>query len=119
VSQTEGAELPAMREMSGEVGENRARLISFINRQNIELVFTENIAPALGMSSGGKIAILPGQSEAEEFSTLMHELAHEMFEHAKPFFAYVCKIKFNKKNELEIENYGQKPFRLVNVYLLK
>jgi hypothetical protein len=33
--------------------------------------------------------------------------------------APVCKIKFNKKNELEIENYGQKPFRLVNVYLLK
>ena len=55
VSQTEGAELPAMREMSGEVGENRARLISFINTQNIELVFTENIAPALGMSYGGRI----------------------------------------------------------------
>jgi hypothetical protein len=83
VSQTEGAELPALREMSGEVGENRARLISFINRQNIELVFTENIAPALGMSYGGRIAILPGQSEAEEFSTLVHELAHEMLEHAK------------------------------------
>jgi hypothetical protein len=83
VSQTEGAELPAMREMSGEVGENRARLISFINKQNIELVFTENIAPALGISYGGRIAILPGRSEAEEFSTLVHELAHEMLEHAK------------------------------------
>jgi N-terminal domain of anti-restriction factor ArdC len=77
------AELPALREMSGEVGENRARLISFINRQDIELVFTENIAPALGVSYGGRIAILPGQSEAEEFSTLVHELAHEMLEHAK------------------------------------
>jgi hypothetical protein len=33
--------------------------------------------------------------------------------------APVCKIKFNKKNELEIENYGQKPFRLANVYLEK
>ena len=83
VSQTEGAELPAMREMSGEVGENRARIISFINKQKIELVFTENIAPALGMSYGGRIAILPGQSEAEEFSTLVHELAHELLEHAK------------------------------------
>jgi hypothetical protein len=72
-----------MREMSGEVGENRARLISFINKQNIELVFTENIAPALGMSYGGRIAILPGQSEAEEFSALVHELAHEMLEPAK------------------------------------
>jgi hypothetical protein len=33
--------------------------------------------------------------------------------------APVCKIKFNKKNELEIEHYGQKPFRLTNVYLQK
>jgi hypothetical protein len=33
--------------------------------------------------------------------------------------APVCKIKFNKKNVLEIENYGQKPFRLANVYLQK
>jgi len=76
VSQTEGAELPVMREMSGTVGENRDRLVSFITAQNIELVFTEKIAPALGMSYGGRVAILPGQSEAEEFSTLVHELAH-------------------------------------------
>ncbi|WP_260739083.1 hypothetical protein [Tunturiibacter lichenicola] len=33
--------------------------------------------------------------------------------------APVCKIQFNKKNELVIENYGQKPFRLANVYLQK
>jgi hypothetical protein len=33
--------------------------------------------------------------------------------------APICKIKFDKKNELEIENYGQKPFRLANVYLQK
>jgi hypothetical protein len=32
-------------------------------------------------------------------------------------FAPLCKIKFNKKNELEIEHYGQKPFRLANVQL--
>ena len=83
VAQTEGAELPSMREMSGTVGENRDRLVSFIKAQGIELVFTEKIAPALGMSYGGKIAILPGQSEAEEFSTLVHELAHEMLHKAE------------------------------------
>jgi hypothetical protein len=33
--------------------------------------------------------------------------------------APVCKIKFNKKGELEIEHYGQKPFRLSNIYLQK
>jgi len=34
-------------------------------------------------------------------------------------FAPVCKVRFNKKNELEIEHYGQKPFRLANVYRQK
>jgi hypothetical protein len=76
VEQTEGAELPGMRQISGTVGENRDRLVSLIKAQGIELVFTEKIAPALGISYGGRIAILPGQSEAEEFSTLVHELAH-------------------------------------------
>ena len=76
VQQTEGVELPAMREMSGEVGENRDRLLAFIERHGIELEFTENIAPALGISYGGRIAILPGQSRAEEFATLVHEVAH-------------------------------------------
>jgi hypothetical protein len=33
--------------------------------------------------------------------------------------APICKIKFNKKNELEIENYGQKPLRLANVRIEK
>ena len=83
VSQTEGAELPTMHEGHGDVGENRDCLISYIERQSIELVFTENIAPALGVSYGGRIAILPGQSEAEEFSTLVHELAHEMLHKAE------------------------------------
>ena len=72
-----------MREISGTVGENRDRILAFINAQGIELVFTENIAPALGISYGGRIAILPGQSEAEEFSTLVHELAHEMLHKAE------------------------------------
>jgi hypothetical protein len=83
VSQTEGAELPELRGISGDVGENRDRLMAFIERQGIELVFTERIAPALGMSYGGRIAILPGQSKAEEFSTLVHELAHEMLHKAE------------------------------------
>ncbi len=83
VSQTEGAELPELREISGDVGENRDRLISFIEQQGIELTFTERISPALGMSYGGRIAILSGQSKAEEFSTLVHELAHEMLHKAE------------------------------------
>jgi hypothetical protein len=34
-------------------------------------------------------------------------------------FAPLCKVKFNKQDQLEIENYGQKPFRLANVYRQK
>ena len=84
VSQTEGAELPAFTERTkGEVGEFRERLIDFTIAQGIELEFKESIAPAMGMSYGGKIAILPGQEPAEEFSTLVHELAHEMLHKAE------------------------------------
>jgi hypothetical protein len=83
VPQTEGAELPEMRQITGDVGENRDRLLAFIERQEIELYFTEKIAPALGMSYGGRIAILSGQSKAEEFSTIVHELAHEMLHKAE------------------------------------
>ena len=84
VSQTQGAPLPAFTERTkGEVGEYRERLIDFTIAQGIQLEFKESVAPALGMSYGGKIAILPGQQPAEEFSTLAHELAHEMLHKAE------------------------------------
>ncbi|HET9790026.1 MAG TPA: ArdC-like ssDNA-binding domain-containing protein [Candidatus Angelobacter sp.] len=82
VSQTEGAELPEHASVQGNVGENRDRLIDFVKAQGIELEFNERIAPAMGVSYGGKIVLLPGQSKAEEFSTLVHELAHEMLHKA-------------------------------------
>src|SRR6202012_4103184 len=40
------------------------------------------IASELGMSYGGRIAILPGQSKAKELSTLAHQAAHEMMHKA-------------------------------------
>lgn len=84
VSQTEGAELPNFTERTkGDVGDFRERLIDFTIAQGIALEFKESIAPALGMSYGGKIALLPGQEPAEEFSTLVHELAHEMLHKAE------------------------------------
>jgi antirestriction protein ArdC len=82
ISQTEGAELPEHATVKGDAGGNRDRLIEFVNAQSIALEFNERIAPAMGMSYGGKIVLLPGQSKAEEFSTLVHELAHEMLHKA-------------------------------------
>ena len=78
ISQTNGVDLPAMHEVSGDPGENIERLATFIKGQGIQVVYNPKIAPALGMSYGGRIAILPGQSKAETFSTLVHETAHEL-----------------------------------------
>ena len=82
--QTEGADLPEMNHtISGDVGGNHDRLIDFLASQDIALEFNERIAPALGVSYGGKIALLPGQSKAEEFVTLVHETAHELLHKAE------------------------------------
>jgi hypothetical protein len=84
ISQTEGADLSEFdRTITGEVGAYRDRLIDFLGAQNIALEFNERIAPALGVSYGGKIALLPGQSKAEEFVTLVHETAHELLHRAE------------------------------------
>jgi hypothetical protein len=64
-------------------GEFRERLIDFTTAQGITLEFKESIAPALGLSYGGRIVLLPGQAPAEEFSTLVQELAHEMLHKAE------------------------------------
>ncbi len=84
VAQTEGEDLPEFEHnISGEVGEQRDRLIDFLAQQNIALEFNERIAPALGVSYGGKIALFPGQSKPEEFVTLVHETAHELLHKAE------------------------------------
>jgi N-terminal domain of anti-restriction factor ArdC len=83
ISQTDGIDLPEMREISGDPGENLERLAAFVRGRGIQLSYNESIAPALGISYGGRIALLPGQSKAEEFSTLVHETAHELLHKAE------------------------------------
>ena len=83
MSQTDGVDLPELREITGDPGENIDRLAAFLKAQGIQLVYNEKVAPALGVSYGGRIAILPGQSKAEEFSTLVHETAHELLHKAE------------------------------------
>ena len=78
VSQTDGQELPHIGTVAGDPAGYAERLCGFATAQGISLEYSDAIAPARGMSSGGKITLLPGQSPAEEFSTLAHELAHEL-----------------------------------------
>ncbi|MEG9433347.1 ArdC family protein [Terriglobus sp. ADX1] len=78
ISQTEGVDLPSLHEVSGDPGKNIAHLIAFLKGKGIAVTYTDRIAPALGTSYGGRIALLPGQSKAEEFATLVHETAHEL-----------------------------------------
>jgi hypothetical protein len=78
ISQTEGQELPTLTEVQGEVSGYRERLFDFVQAQGVELTYSEDIAPAKGLSRGGTITLLSGMQPAEEFSTLVHEIAHEM-----------------------------------------
>jgi len=78
ISQTTGADLPNLHQIAGDPGENIERLTNYVAARAIYVSYSENIAPALGISYDGRIALLPGLSKAEEFSTLVHETAHEL-----------------------------------------
>ncbi len=78
VTQTDGKDLPALTEVQGDVSGYRERLSKFVEAQGIELSYSEQIGPAKGLSHGGKITLLLGMQPAEEFSTLVHELGHEL-----------------------------------------
>jgi antirestriction protein ArdC len=78
IGQTEGKDLPALTEVQGDVSGYRERLVKFVEAQNIELRYSDQIGPAKGLSHGRKITLLSGMQPAEEFSTLVHEIGHEM-----------------------------------------
>jgi len=78
ISQTGGNDLPHLTEVQGDVVGLRERLTAWLAGQAITVVHSADIAPARGVSSGGKITLLPGLPAAEEFATLVHEVAHEL-----------------------------------------
>jgi hypothetical protein len=77
-SQTEGKDLPALTEVQGDVSGYRERLVKFVEAHGITLNYSDKIGPAKGLSYGGKITLLSGMQPAEEFSTLAHEIGHEL-----------------------------------------
>ena len=78
VSQTNGEDLPEFATVTGDPQGATERLKGFVAENRIELVYDDRILPAHGLSSGGKITLVPDLSAAEEFSVLAHETAHEL-----------------------------------------
>ena len=74
--QTEGEPLPQIGTVTGDPGYYLSRLEQFVRDNGIELRYSDEIAPARGMAEKGKITLLPEQTPAETFSTLVHEVAH-------------------------------------------
>ena len=78
MTDTDGNPLPEFGKAEGDPSGRTDRLKEFITSRAIELEYSDAIYPAQGQCSPGKIVLLPGQSPAEEFATLAHEVAHEM-----------------------------------------
>jgi hypothetical protein len=62
--QTDGKELPNIGIVQGDPSQNGERLRSFATIQGISIDYSQGIAPARGMSSGGRVTLLPGQPPA-------------------------------------------------------
>jgi antirestriction protein ArdC len=82
VEQTDGEPLPTPCEASGDPGAKTASLKTAILGRGIALESVDDLGGALGTSSGGRIQILNGLSPAMEFTTLVHEYAHELLHRA-------------------------------------
>jgi len=82
-SMTAGNSLPQIGSVNGDPGCYRERLEQFVREHGIALEYSADIAPAKGVSEGGKIKLLPSQSPAETVATLVHELAHERLHRAE------------------------------------
>ncbi|MBI1826659.1 MAG: DUF1738 domain-containing protein [Planctomycetes bacterium] len=78
ISQTDGEPLPEPVRASGDPAGYTERLKAFVADKAIALEYSSTLGSAYGRSSGGKITLREGMPPAEEFSVLVHELAHEL-----------------------------------------
>jgi len=77
ISQTDGDDLPEPSRVSGDPGQYWDRLTRFVEAEGIALRY-ESLGSTHGQSRGGTIALSVKLDEAERFSVLVHELAHEL-----------------------------------------
>lgn len=83
ILQTEGKPLPEFAKTTGDPKDYTDKLKAMAAGRGIAVEYDPSITPAMGMSSGGRIRLVPDLSKAEEFAVLVHELAHEMMHHGK------------------------------------
>lgn len=77
LSQTDGKPLPEFAKIGGNPNGQTERLKALVSRRGIKLEYTADIGSADGVSTGGIIKLRPDLAPAEEFTILVHELAHE------------------------------------------
>lgn len=78
ISQTDGKPLPSLSTVEGDPSEYADRLKAFVEQCGIRLSYSNRLRGAEGISQGGTILVSSELDAAESFSTLVHELAHEL-----------------------------------------
>jgi antirestriction protein ArdC len=78
VKQTEGEPLPEHATIKGDPAGLTDRLTNFAAEAGIVVEHSHDLGPVQGCSRGGRILLRDDLSAAEEFFTLVHELAHEL-----------------------------------------
>jgi hypothetical protein len=81
VAQTDGRPLAEFATVKGDPGTYQDRLHEFLGAHGIVVAFSRLPGSVQGMSTGGKIVIREGLAPAEQFSTTVHETAHELLKH--------------------------------------
>lgn len=79
VTQTEGKELPEFAHLGGDPGDKIDRVVQIITDKGIQVEFVD-VLPfnANGCSLGGVVQVVNSLPPPQKFSTLVHELAHEL-----------------------------------------
>ena len=77
ISQPDGRSLSEFARVKGDPADYIEKLKAYVSEQGIKLEYSDVIGSAEGVSSGGMISLKKGLSAADEFSVLVHELAHE------------------------------------------
>lgn len=78
VSQTDGEKLPSLSTVRGNPGIALVKLHKFAEERKIQVLKSEGLRTAEGVSFGGKIVLRPDLDAPREFGVLAHELAHEL-----------------------------------------